>query len=123
MIAVTGRFGRYSRLLAAKDYARVFENPIRSSDNYFTVLACKRDVGVARLGLAVSKKNAKLAVERNRIKRLTRESFRAHKSELEGLDIVVMNRRQTAQQDNRTLVQSLSRHWQKLASLCEDSLS
>jgi len=123
LIAVSERFSRYSRLLTAKDYARVFENPARSSDNCFTVLARKREAGVARLGLAVSKKNAKLAVERNRIKRLTRESFRVHKSELEGLDIVVMNRRQTAQQDNRTLTQSLSRHWQKLASLCEDSLS
>jgi ribonuclease P protein component len=123
LIAVSERFGRHSRLLTAKDYARVFENPVRSSDNCFTVLARKREAGAARLGLAVSKKNAKLAIERNRIKRLTRESFRVHKSELEGLDIVVMNRRQTAQQDNRTLTQSLSRHWQKLARLCEDSLS
>ena len=123
MIVVSERFGRSSRLLAAKDYARVFEDPVRSSDNCFTVLARKKSTGVTRLGLAVSKKNAKLAVDRNRIKRLVRESFRQHKNELEGLDIVVMNRRQTGQQDNRTLLSSLSRHWQKLATLCADSLS
>jgi ribonuclease P protein component len=123
LTVVTQKFDRKSRLLTAKDYARVFENPIRSSDNCFTLLARKRDGGEPRLGLAVSKKNAKLAVERNRIKRLTRESFRTRKNELQGLDIVVMNRRQTAQQDNRTLALSLSRHWQKLASLCADSLS
>ena len=122
MNVVTGKFSRNSRLLTAKDYARVFENPLRSSDNYFTVLARKSNSGDARLGLAVSKKNAKLAVERNRIKRLIRESFRAHKDELYGLDIVVMNRRLTAHQDNRTLALSLSRHWQKMASLCADSL-
>jgi len=119
---VAGKFGRDSRLLTAKDYARVFENPLRSSDNCFTVLARKSNSEGARLGLAVSKKNAKLAVERNRIKRLIRESFRTHQGELHGLDIVVMNRRLTAQQDNRTLVLSLSRHWQKMASLCADSL-
>lgn len=123
MDVVTGKFGRNSRLLTAKNYARVFENPLRSSDNYFTVLARKSNSGDARLGLAVSKKNAKLAVERNRIKRLIRESFRTHKDELHGLDIVVMNRRLTAHQDNYTLVLSLSRHWQKVASLCADSLS
>ncbi len=122
MNVVTGKFSRDSRLLTAKDYARVFENPLRSSDNHFTVLARKSNSGDARLGLAVSKKNAKLAVERNRIKRLIRESFRTHQDELHGLDIVVMNRRLTAQQDNRTLVLSLSRHWQKVASLCADSL-
>jgi ribonuclease P protein component len=35
------------------------------------------DLGVSRIGLAIPKKNAKRAVDRNRIKRLIREVFRS----------------------------------------------
>jgi|GEM_PF-3976772 len=42
----------------------------------------------ARLGMAVAKKCAKRAVDRNRLKRLARESFRQHKHSLAGFDIV-----------------------------------
>ena len=34
------------------------------------------DLGISRIGLAIPKKNAKRAVDRNRIKRLIREIFR-----------------------------------------------
>jgi len=34
------------------------------------------DLGVSRIGLAIPKKNAKRAIDRNRIKRLIREIFR-----------------------------------------------
>ena len=34
------------------------------------------DLGISRIGLAIPKKNAKRAVDRNRIKRLIREVFR-----------------------------------------------
>lgn len=46
----------------------------------------------ARLGLVVAKKHLKRAVDRNRFKRLVRESFRAHQQQLEGLDVVVLAR-------------------------------
>lgn len=45
-----------------------------------------------RLGLAIAKKRAKRAVDRNKIKRIARESFRAHQMEFAGLHLVVMNR-------------------------------
>ena len=85
------------------------------------MLARVNGCSTACLGLAISKKNAKRAVERNRIKRLVRESFRTHMNDLKGLDVVVMNRRQTAQMDNATLARSLDSHWQKLMGLCVDS--
>ncbi len=46
----------------------------------------------ARLGLAIAKKRAKRAVDRNRLKRVAREAFRHRREELSGLAIVVMNR-------------------------------
>lgn len=44
----------------------------------------------ARLGIVVAKRNVKLAVERNKLKRLVRESFRMQQQNLNGLDVVVV---------------------------------
>ena len=69
----------------------------------------------ARLGLAVAKKHLKRAVDRNRIKRLVRESFRQQRDLLKGLDIVVLVKPGIETADNRTLLDALDRHWQRLS--------
>ncbi len=46
-----------------------------------------------RLGLVIGKESVKLSVERNRLKRLIRDSFRLHQELLAGLDIVVVARK------------------------------
>ncbi len=97
--------------MAAADYDRVFRRAARSKDRYFTILFRRTSRPSARLGLAIAKKHCKLATGRNRIKRLVRESFRQSQSELGGLDIVVMNTRETHTADNATLRSSLERHW------------
>jgi len=68
---------------------------------------------IARLGLAISKKNCRHASGRNRIKRVVRESFRQHKMELTGLDIVVLNQPACRGAPNDSLFDSLARHWAK----------
>lgn len=122
-------FSRSVRLLKPDEYSRVFKNPVRSSDQYLTVLAVNReeslkdDSGLAaekqvsgpRLGLAISKKNAKRAVDRNRIKRLIRESFRQNRSKLPAIDLVIMAKPVTKNADNQQIFQSLEQHWHKLA--------
>ena len=112
---VPQRFGRQSRLLDAGAYSRVFDKAARSRDNWFTVLCRRNDLEIARLGLAISKKNCRKAAGRNRIKRVVRESFRHHQQELSGLDIVVMNKRSTADATNAVLFDSLTGHWKRCA--------
>ena len=73
------------------------------------------DRDTARLGLAVAKKRLKRAVDRNRIKRLIRESFRQHRAILGGLDIVVLVKAGIEQADNRALLRALQRHWRHLS--------
>ena len=46
--------------------------------------------GFSRLGLAISKKEYKRAVDRNLFKRLARETFRKNQDNLDHLDFVVM---------------------------------
>jgi len=108
------RFTRQQRLLKAKEYQFVFEQAYKSTDPYFTVLARANQQQFTRLGLTIAKKRVLLAVKRNRIKRLIRESFRHHQFSLAGIDAVVLARNGIDQINNRTLLDSLARHWLKL---------
>ena len=105
------RFSTDSRLPDAEAFGRVFEKATRSRDKWFTVLCRRNESEIARLGLAISKKQCKKASERNRLKRIIRESFRQHQAELEGLDIVVMNKAAAAEEKNSALRSSLETHW------------
>jgi ribonuclease P protein component len=58
----------------------------------FVVRALVRQSGPARLGIIVSRKALARAVERNRVKRLVRETFRACGHELPPTDVVVLVR-------------------------------
>jgi len=109
-------FPEKNRLLAASEYKKVFSRPVRSTDKYFTILATAGSSNEPRLGLAISKKNTRLATDRNRLKRIVRESFRHHKKIVSGLDLVVMAKFGAAQADNRTLFESLSAHWKNLSN-------
>ena len=103
------------RLLSASDFSRVFEKPRKSTDKAFTVLGRSNRLGEARLGLAIAKKHVKLAVDRNRIKRVIRESFRHHRQLIEGLDLIVLAKAGTAGLTNKQLFSSLESHWKRLA--------
>lgn len=105
------RFRREHRLLNAAAYGRVFRQAERSSDRWFTVLSRESLQGTARLGLAISKKQCRKAHDRNRIKRIVRESFRRNQPDLSGLDLVVMNKSATHLALNKQLHDSLQRHW------------
>ncbi|MES9887232.1 MAG: ribonuclease P protein component [Candidatus Sedimenticola sp. 20ELBAFRAG] len=114
MQAVKARFPRSARLLKPAEFSRVFDRPKKSVDEFFTVLFRAGDLEEPRLGLAISKKNVRRAVDRNLIKRLIRESFRLHQHTLGGLDIVVMARRNLPFDDRAGLRHSLDKHWSNL---------
>ena len=86
----------------------------------FTVLYRPNTSDEARLGLAISKKNCKLATGRNRQKRIVRESFRQHREQLKGLDIVVINNPAAMRAPNRALFDSLELHWRRCVSKSGD---
>ncbi|MEM7279467.1 MAG: ribonuclease P protein component [Pseudomonadota bacterium] len=86
---------------------------MRSRDKCFTVLCRRNEVGIARLGLAISKKNCRAATGRNRLKRIVRESFRCNQELLAGLDVVVINQSAARNSSNRQIFDSLHGHWQQ----------
>ena len=112
---------RQQRLVEAKDYEYVFAQPCKLTDRYLTILARSNDRVFGRLGLAIAKKRVAKAVDRNRIKRLIRESFRHHQLTLAGWDCVVLVRNGVTQVNNCTLLNSLTWHWQQLPCRCKKS--
>ena len=108
------RSARRARLTSAGAFRKVFEKPWRSTDRCFSLLARANELEFARLGLAISKKSLKNATDRNRVKRVVRESFRAHADDVAGFDVVVVSRA-LAGCDNVRLRRSLDQHWIKLA--------
>ena len=113
MIALSTAFPRARRLTSGVDYSRVFRGASRSSDRFFTVLARRNGLAAARLGLAISRRVAPRAVDRNRLRRLARESFR--QLELAPLDYVVMARKDTVQAANPAIRSSLDMHFRRLS--------
>jgi len=115
------RFQRRMRLLTASDYERVFQNPQKSSGKALTVLARRSDREPARLGLAIPRKQIRRAVERNRIKRLIRESFRRHQELLYGLDVVVIGRSGLMKKNTQAVFECLEKHWRQVSARCRGS--
>jgi ribonuclease P protein component len=107
-------FPKSLRLTEASDYRKVFDSAHRSADKEFLVLATENSLEKPRLGLAISKKHLRLAVQRNRVKRLVRESFRLHQSELAGFDFVVLAQRKIKKKNNIELRSSIEKHWKKI---------
>ena len=106
-------------MLDGAAFARVFAKARRSRDQCFTVLCRDNDVEIARLGLAISKKNCRAATGRNRLKRIVRESFRSNQALLKGLDVVVINQPAARNRSNRQIFDSLHGHWQQCAKARE----
>jgi ribonuclease P protein component len=107
------RLRKHNRLLDARQYGRVFKKAARSRDKWFTVLSRDNNKDVASLGLAIARKHCRQATDRNRLKRVVRESFRQNQHKLVGLDIVVINEPAAAGAANGELFASLDGHWDR----------
>ena len=115
--AVDASFGRSKRLLNASDYSRVFDKPdAKASHKHLLLLARYNDLPAHRLGLVIAKKHVKTAVQRNRIKRLSREFFRQLPTADSHLDVVLLARPGLGNLDNAQLSSILRKQWQKLTS-------
>ncbi len=107
-------FGKQRRLLTPRDFRQVFQTAtLKVSSKDLLILARINQSPVARLGLVIAKKHVRRANQRNRIKRVIRESFRQQRL-FTGLDLVVLARGPLDQRDNEELFQLLAQLWQQL---------
>lgn len=108
-------FGKRNRLLSARDYSRVFaDTRVKAACPELLIIASGNELAQPRLGLVIAKKHVKSACQRNRLKRLIRESFRLRQAQLPALDIVVLARKGLSELDNAAANRVIDKQWQRL---------
>ena len=100
-------------MLTPEHYQTVFQQAQRAGSAHMTIIARDNGQDHPRLGLAVPKKQIKTAVQRNRIKRLARESFR--QSTLPCKDFVVIAKKSAQDLTNEELCVLFGKLWQRLS--------
>jgi ribonuclease P protein component len=108
---------RVARLRSAADFSALRAARGRAGSTYFHVRYDNNALDTARLGLAVSRRVSKRAVQRNRIKRLARETFRRVRGDLACVDILVIARPVAAQATSAQLLQDLAQLWKRIQPL------
>ena len=80
---------KQSKLIKTDDFSSVFNFRKRIASNYFVIRFKPNALNKPRLGLIVAKKTAKLAVNRNYMRRVLRELFRLNQHNIAGLDLII----------------------------------
>lgn len=116
-------FTRQQRLLCAKQYRQVFTKADRLSVDGIKLLVRANEQGYPRLGMVVAKRQFPLAVQRNRIKRIVRESFRQNFSGTgnnPACDLVIIAYKPLMNLTNQQFVERLNLLWKRLRNLYEN---
>ena len=103
---MTSSLDKCVRITKAKDYANIFQNGTHAQSKFWKLIVSDSGNSNSRLGLAISKKIFKRAVDRNLFKRLARETFRQHQIDLKPLDFIVMVKN-TANANNLVVTKDL----------------
>ncbi|MBE8215671.1 MAG: ribonuclease P protein component [Endozoicomonadaceae bacterium] len=110
-------FSKKQKLLSKQSYKQVFDNAeIKISRKYFLILARRNKQENAKIGIIISKKNIKHAVNRNRCKRLVRESFRMNQDKIKGLDFIFLARKGLDCLKNKEFYSEIDSQWNTVIS-------
>jgi len=113
-------FPRDVRLLTAGDYRSVFDDvQIKVYGRRFLILAHPNTLSHPRLGQILAKKNLRRAVDRNRIRRLTRESFRLNQHQLPAMDLVLLTQKGLSDLSSEEYAEQLALAWKRLIKMSQ----
>ena len=93
------RFTKQAKLIKTDEFSSVFNFRKRITARFLAVHYQPNTLGRARLGLVVGKKIAKRAVDRNYMRRVLREFFRAQQHAISAVDLVVRVQKRFEKQD------------------------
>ncbi|MEO8401640.1 MAG: ribonuclease P protein component [Gammaproteobacteria bacterium] len=107
-------FPRSHRLVTKAEFKQVFDDAFKVSQKYLLILCRPNQKKHARIGVIVGKRFVNSAVDRNRIRRVVRDSFRLNQEKLIGLDIVVIARQQCDTLSKDKIRKGIDDLWERL---------
>lgn len=110
------KFPKKQHLLNAKEFKAVFQAAKKRTTPYLAIFSKGNNLGYARLGLIVAKRDVRYAHERNLIKRIIRESFRLNQSTLCQVDFVVVVYRAYNVLSKKEKRQVIDGNWKRIPS-------
>ena len=102
------------RLHQPAEFRDVKRSGKKFADAFFSLSVLANHESFPRLGLSIATRTFGTAVARNRIKRLTRESFRLNQHSLPPVDVTVSAREAARAASLRELRSSLDEHWKSI---------
>lgn len=101
-------FTKENRLITEKDFSRVYRDGRRFEGDFFVFNLLDKEEGKPRIGI-VTPKGIGSAVERNRVKRIIRESFRKNKGIFDSYDFIVKPKQEAIDLNNPVLAEKFRR--------------
>ena len=99
------------RIKSNSQFQGVFRDAKKVSRNGFHIFLKQNSLDFSRLGIVISKRCVKKAVDRNKFKRIIRESFRLSRNNLRKYDFVFLARRNLQNMEKEVLRQDLESIW------------
>jgi ribonuclease P protein component len=104
----------FFRLKTKKQIREIFHDAERISSDYFLLFLKANTLSYPRLAIIISKRSVRNAVDRNRFKRVVKESFRLHQHLISGYDVLIIASKNIAQLNNKELFRCLKKQWLQL---------
>lgn len=113
---VSFRFTKQAIIVKTDDFSSVFTLRKRIANKHLVMRYKTNEHNMPRLGLVVAKKTAKLAVQRNYMRRVLRELFRLNQHNLPAVDLVLQVQKPFEKPDFMLIKQEFERLVQKLVA-------
>jgi ribonuclease P protein component len=108
-------FARADKLRKKADFQAILSHKAHKiSFGHFIAFIRSNQLPKGRLGILIAKRHIKHAVKRNLIKRIVRESFRHHKENAQGLDIIILLRAPLSSFAKPLMLNEVDMLWHKL---------
>lgn len=106
------------RLRGRSDFSQVFEHGTKIVAANTVFYVCPNKLNHGRLGVIITKKAFKCAVDRNQVRRWYKEGFRSRQEQLKGYDVVVIPRRGIRTRGEQEGFHKLSKQWGWMLKQC-----
>lgn len=112
------KFSKKIRLLKPSEFQKIYKHGQWIANRELVANFKTQKTQISKLGITVSKKVSKRAVDRNRIKRQIREWFRKNKLSCLHLDVIITAKPIVNTKTNQEIQRSLNDLWQKVQKKC-----